>query len=286
MSVRGSFSNELRVAIGAAHAAGDSIRDLYNRAVSETYVKPDGSPVTDADLASDRIIRDILTSAFPDDAILTEEGVDDETRLAADRVWIVDPIDGTQQFVSRTGEFDVLISLISLGEPVVGVLLQPTTGVYLAAAAGRGAILGDGEAERQFSFDRVPEERSPRLETSFWLNVPDSLPGLGQIAERLGTSAPDISVCGIVPRHFIPPMNRHDVLIGLPTKPGQTMAWEWDFAAADIVVREAGGAFTDAWGNRFIYNKRLPRNIGGIVMSVDPNTHQRVIDAMAPELPS
>ena len=286
MSVNGSFSRELRVAIDAARAAGHAIGDLYDRAAAKTYVKPDGSPVTDADLASDRIFREMLKSAFPGDAILTEEGVDDEARLLAKRVWIVDPIDGTQQFVNRTGEFDVLISLIEEGVPVVGVLLQPTTGRYLAAARGNGALLGEYETERHFKFDRVPDEHTPRLETSSWLNVPDSLPGLARISERLGAAIPDISACGIVPRHLIPPSNHHDVLIGLPTLPGQTMAWEWDFAAADIVVREAGGSFTDAWGNRFTYNKRVPRNVGGIVMSVDPDTHRRVIDAIAPELPA
>jgi 3'-phosphoadenosine 5'-phosphosulfate (PAPS) 3'-phosphatase len=82
-----------------------------------------------------------------------------------------------------------------------------------------------------------------------------------------------------------PPDNTFDCLIGLPTEPGQTMAWEWDFAA-DIITNEAGGRFTDAWGRPFRYNKRIPRNIGGVVLSVDSVTHDRVTAAIRPELPA
>ena len=115
--------------------------------------------------------------------------------------------------------------------------------------------------------------------------MPQALPGLHAAAWRLGADEPEISPFGIIARHFAMPDRRHDALIGLPTSANQTMAWEWDFAAADAVVHAAGGAFTDAWGRRFRYNKPLPRNEGGVVLSVDPDTHARVLAAIRPELP-
>jgi 3'-phosphoadenosine 5'-phosphosulfate (PAPS) 3'-phosphatase len=257
-----TYTKELDVAIRAARRAGTAVLDLYDRSAAETYIKGDGSPVTDADLASDRIIREILGAAFPNDAILTEEGADHAERLTSDRLWIVDPIDGTQQFVNRTGEFDVLIALVVDGEPVVGVLLQPTTGRYLAAAAGSGAFLGHGDHLSRCRFNQVEGATAPRLQTSTWLNVPQSLPGLGRIANRLGSPEPTITSCGIVPRHLLPPGNQVDVLIGLPTTIDQTMAWEWDFASADIVVREAGGCFTDVRGSRVLRARRALEQFG------------------------
>lgn len=280
------YEAELIAAISAARAAGDAIRDLYDRSAAETYIKGDGSPVTDADLASDKIIREALGNAFPADSILTEEGVDDETRLSASRVWIVDPIDGTQQFVERTGEFDVLIALVVDGSPVVAVLLQPTTSLYLCAVAGHGAWIGSGDERRALRFDPLADDHAPRLMSSTWLNLPQAVPGLERTADRLGAAPAFISRLGIVVRHFVPPTNQYDALIGLPTQPEQTMAWEWDYVAADLVVHEAGGRFTDVWGRRFRYNKPTPRNIGGVVLSVDPSTHERVLEALNPELPS
>lgn len=279
------FAVELDVAVSAARAAGEAIRDLYERSAASTYTKADGSPVTDADLAADRIIRETISAAFPDDAILTEEGADDPTRLGVARIWVVDPIDGTQQFVNRTGEFDVLIALVADGAPVVGVMLQPTTGRYLAAVHRGGAWAGEGETRAPVRFTPAPDGQPPRLSTSIWLNMPAAEPGLRAAAQRLGACDPEVSPYGIIVRHVLPPESRFDVLIGLPTRPDQTMAWEWDFAAADVIVHEAGGAFTDAWGRRFRYNKPVPRNEGGVVLSVDPATHQQVLAAIAPELP-
>lgn len=281
----GQYSAELEVAIDAAIRAGAVVRDLYERAAAATYEKTDGSPVTDADLAADAIIRESISSAFPDDGLLTEEGVDDPARLSQSRIWIVDPIDGTQQFVDRTGEFDVLIALVDDGVPVVAAMLQPTTGHYLAATSGSGAWLGSGKHRASIAFAPAID-RPLRLQTSIWLNMPAAEEGLARAAARLNAQRPEVSPFGMVVRHLLPPVSRYDSLIGLPTHAGQTMAWEWDFAAADLIVHEAGGAFTDAWGRQFRYNKPSSRNEGGVVMSVDPITHERVLDALRDELPT
>ncbi len=218
---------ELDTAVAAATAAGRVVRDMYDRAAAATYEKADGSPVTDADLAADRVIRDVLAERFPDDPILTEEGADDPTRLASDRCWVVDPIDGTDQFVRRTGEFDVLVALVAGGLAVVAAGYQPVAGLLCAAARHLGAwTRRDGEAERvPIRFEPVAAEAPPRLATSVWFGAPGNLDLLSRVARRLEAAAPEVDATGFSPRLFLPP-RPHDAMVGI--KPGSdgSMAWE------------------------------------------------------------
>ena len=184
------WDSELEVAIAAAREAGATVRDLYDRAAAAEYIKGDGSPVTDADLAADQIIRRNLTAAFPGDAILTEEGADDLERLNNARCWVVDPIDGTQQFIERTGEFDILIALVVDGEPVVGVVYQPTSDTLLYAAQGQGAWIEQAGDRTSLHFKAVAADQTPRIMTSFWFGAPDNLPVLQKTADRLGSETP------------------------------------------------------------------------------------------------
>lgn len=280
----GLYAKELDVAVAAAIEAGAAIRTFYDQASAATYTKNDGSPVTDADLASDRIIRERLTTAFPDDAILTEEGADEESRLSNSRCWIVDPIDGTQQFIDRTGEFDVLIALVVEQRPVIGVLYQPTEDRALVAADGYGAWVQQHGSRIFVRFRPVTKQQRPRIATSTWFGAPASLPVLERVAARINSPSPLVSRCGVTVRDLLPSVNRYDVMIGLNVNGKQTMAWEWDFACSDLFVREAGGCFTDLWGKTHRYNKRSPRNVGGVVISADPATHARVLAALRPEV--
>ncbi len=282
--VTGNYLRELEMAIATAQEAGKLVLDFYNSATAQEYTKSDGSPVTDADLASDKLIRERLTAAFPGDALLTEEGADDPARLSSSRVWIVDPIDGTLQFVERTGEFDILIALVVDGAPVVGVALQPTTGNFVAAAAGSGAIIGNGSDRKPLRFRPIPAGEAPRIVTSHWFGAPASMPILNHIAVRLDAPEPAVSRVGIYVRNFVHPVLEGNVLVGLEMEPRKGLVWEWDIAVADLVVNEGGGGFTDLSGRRFKYNKPWPRHRGGFVLSPDPVTHQRLLVAIAPEL--
>jgi len=278
------YARELTVAVDAAIAAGAAIRTFYEQSSAATYTKSDGSPVTDADLASDRIIRERLAEAFPADAILTEEGADEESRLTAKRVWIVDPIDGTQQFIDRTGEFDVLIALVVEQRPVVSVLYQPTEDRALVAAEGHGAWVQHHGSRIFVRFRPVTRQQRPRIATSMWLGAPASLPALERVAARVNSPTPLVSKCGVTVRDLLPAVNRYDVMIGLDVTGKRSMAWEWDFVCSDLFVREAGGSFTDLWGRAHRYNKRNPRNCGGLLISVDPTIHNRVLAALSPEI--
>lgn len=270
-------ARDIDVLLRAMRQAGETVADLYARAAAATYEKEDGSPVTDADLASDRIIRAVLADACPDDAILTEEGADDPARLGARRCWIVDPIDGTQEFVDRTGDFDVLMALTVDGRPVVAGSLQPTTGVACLAVAGEGAWLDDGGGWRRIRFEASGEP--PRLGTSRWFGAPENLPTLGRIGERLGWPVADTTRIGLTPRQFLAP-RAADVLLGFRLGDGQFMAHEWDAASADLFLTEAGGAMTDLHGRIPRYNRDTPHLEDGLVVAVAPDLHTRSLFAV------
>lgn len=288
LSPTAPFAAEAAAAVLAATKAGAAVRDLYDRAAARVYEKADGSEVTDADLASDRIIRAMTAERFPADPILTEEGKDDPARLAHRRCWVVDPIDGTREFVRRTGEFDVLIALVEDGRPVVGAGYQPTTQRLCLATLGGGAWLRDGDdaAFAPVRFAPVSDGAAPILASTIWFGSPENQPLLAKIIGRLGGQQTTPLETGFSPRTFLP--DRHcDSMVGY--RPGKTadqqgMAWEWDFAMPDLFVHEAGGLVTDMSGRRYVYNKPHPRNGGGLLAAVDPTTHARVLAATRAEL--
>lgn len=280
------YNRELHIAKEAARAAGATVLDFYNAHSAESYIKKDGSVVTDADLAADRIIRGAILDEFASDALLTEEGADDETRLANTRVWIVDPIDGTNQFVDQTGEFDMLIALVIDGRPVVSVTYQPTTDLLLSAVIGQGAIMEQNGERAPLKFTALPQEQPPRLMTSVWLGYPENFPFFERMAIRLAAPAPSVSSTGISIRRLMPRSQEADAVVGYKVDEAlddQTFAWEWDFAAPDLIIHEAGGSMTDLLGHKHQYNKRIPRNERGVIFSVDPVTNRRVVDAIALE---
>jgi 3'-phosphoadenosine 5'-phosphosulfate (PAPS) 3'-phosphatase len=276
------YAHELKVAAEVGREAGLAVRAMYDAVSAATYIKGDGSPVTDADLASDRIIRERIGAAFPEDALLTEEGVDDAARLGNRRVWIVDPIDGTQQFIDRTGEFDVVIALAVDGEPVVSVLYQPTTDQTLMAVQGGGAWVRRGDSIRAFRFDDAPADPL-RTFTSVYFGAPDSLPVLESMLRSIGSRVkPGVSKWGVTPRELFS-TGRYDALIGLYVPARTSIAWEWDFAAPDLFVREAGGQFTNLDGERFRYNKPGGKNHGGLLMARSTDIHTTILAAV-PEI--
>jgi 3'-phosphoadenosine 5'-phosphosulfate (PAPS) 3'-phosphatase len=280
-----AWATEARVARAAVREAAAAIMGYYERADAGVYVKADDSPVTDADLASDRIIRAYLAERFPDDAILTEEVADEPARLTKTRCWIADPIDGTQQFIDRTGEFDVFLALIVAGRPVVGVSGHPPSGQLLWAIEGQGAWMEMDGKSQPLRFGR-PDGGT--LATGRYHGAPGNLPFLTQVTRRAGLADPIVSPMGFQPRSFCPPDGspRYDLFVGLGTDvDGPNFSGgEWDFAAADLIVREAGGVFTDVRGRRLIYSKPDARNFGGILAATGPALHARVLAALSEEL--
>ena len=279
------WATELEVAIEAATLAAATVRDVYDRAAAVSYSKSDGSVVTDADLAADRLIRQTIAGRFPDDALLTEETADDRRRLTAPRCWIADPIDGTDQFVNRTGLFDVLIALVVGGRPVVGVACHPPSGTVYAAAAGHGTWIDDGGGRRSVRMAVVGENEPPRLAVSVWFGAPEILPTIDCVAGRLRAGPAATITTNVRPADLLRPDRPYDALVGLIPTTDRRYGKEWDFAAIDLIVREAGGVFSDLRGDPHAYNKPDVRNRGGVLVAPDPLTHARLVAAVAPELP-
>lgn len=277
------YEHELKVAMQAAHEASAAILAVYDSAA--VYQKADGSEVTDADLASDQVIRAHLSRSFPDDAVLTEEGVDDPARLLHRRCWIVDPIDGTAAFVRRTGDFDVYIALAIDGTVVVAVTIQPTTGLLLFATAGGGAWAteGDNPPERVRFARRTG---GTRIGTRPWLGAPGNLPILHAVADRLGGGSVAFAADdGLGVRSLYPPDRDVDVIAGISANGSVIDGWEWDIAAVDLFVREAGGASSDLNGGPLRFNRPQPRFSDGFLWSADPETHGSVLTALHDGLP-
>lgn len=276
---RPTFHRELDAAIAAARAGAVEIRKVYDGETDlASQIKADGSPVTVADFASDRSIRSVLTAVFPDDVLLTEEGADDAARLNASRVWIVDPLDGTQQFIERTGDFDVFVALAIDGVPVVVVSCHPPSGEVLYAVMGHGAwrVPANGAAQPV----RLGRAANPlRAVTSPYFGAPAVVPALEDALGPLLAGPIRVIAPGFHPRQFVPAGGGEptfDVFIA-----GIFDQWlagaEWDAIVSDLFVREAGGDFSDLWGEPYTYNKPVARNRYGYIASTDPQAHLAVI---------
>ena len=128
---------ELDIAIEAAIKAGNTILEIYQKDY-KTFTKNDDSPITDADLKSNKVIKNILSQTKH--CILSEEDEDDLQRMSQETIWIIDPLDGTSDFIDKTGEFTVMISLIKNKKPILGVIGWPTENTLFVAQKNNGAF--------------------------------------------------------------------------------------------------------------------------------------------------
>jgi 3'-phosphoadenosine 5'-phosphosulfate (PAPS) 3'-phosphatase len=276
----GDLGRELEVAVRAVRLAAAAI--LEHRARPTVTIKPDGSPVTSADLAADAILRATVREAFPGDALLTEEGADDRARLSSRRLWIGDPLDGTRYFVGGRDDFDTFLALAVDGIPVVAVTLQPVTGLLLGAVAGAGAWRQEGGGPRRQLL--LQPGTPPRLATKGWLGAPGNVATLERVAAELGARViqPDFSLC---PRAFLPPSPTVDAMVGLPVT-APLDAWEWDVAPIDLIVREAGGAASGLTGASLRYNQPSARFADGLIIAADRSLHRQLVDCLGSSAPA
>ena len=228
-----------------AEKAGAAILEVYSSEDFGATSKEDGSPLTRADMAADALIREGLGVITPDMPVLSEESkvVPFEKRGGWGRFWLVDPLDGTREFVKRNGEFTVNIALIEDGRPVLGVVHAPVFGVTYFAALGEGAFkIGPGSAKVAIGVTGY-ESGPPRL-----------------VASRSHRSAAlEAFISKLGPAEFVHMGSSLKLCLvaegaaHLYPRFGPTM--EWDTAAAQAVVEEAGGRVTDLTGTELRYNK-------------------------------
>lgn len=278
------YVREVDTVVPLVRRVANAVQDIYQQQTADTYIKGDGSPVTDADLTADRMIRKGLATAFPNDALLTEETEDDGERLTNERCWIVDPIDGTAQFVARTGNFDILVALVVHGCSEVSICAHPPSGTITVAIRGHGAWIID-RAERVASY-RIDEPATPPvLVGSRYYGPEDNADSLAKVAKALDAEPMEIMPVGYGPRAFLPGWRHYDGFVGFWRANGNSPVREWDLAASDLLTTEAGGAFTDLYGEKYVYNQATPRPRAGLLVSASPELHQRLLDVLAPLLP-
>ena len=234
-----------------ARQAGRRILTFYTAGI-EVWIKRDGSPVTRGDLEANRIIVEGLKRLTPTIPIISEESYQEGLYPPIERFWLIDPLDGTYHFIDRTGEFTVNISLIEAGVPVLGVIYVPVYERLYTAVRGQGAtlLLHDGA-------EKTLRVRSP-LATGYWVvlsqtnrwQTQELIPGEYRIwvYQFVGSS---LKMCRIA-----------EGLADLyPRLPG---TWEWDTAAGQILIEEAGGSLQSTDGNPLRYGKPHLRNPGFI----------------------
>lgn len=226
----------------AAVDAGKAILEIYEKDYEIEHKNEKGfeSPLTEADLLADKIIVHALKPlGYP---ILTEEGKDDFARLKEDKVFIVDPLDGTKEFIKRNGEFTVNIGLAQSGRPVLGVIYVPVTG-ELYYTDGEDAYLDkDGKKTRLMVSDRKAPAEMVLVKSRSHASGK-----LLKVLDKVGFK--DILTSGSSVKGCLVARGEADIYPCLhPIK-------EWDICAMDAIVTAAGGKMTDMQGNALTYNK-------------------------------
>jgi myo-inositol-1(or 4)-monophosphatase len=235
--------------------AGALARKAFNGPI-KSWMKEGNSPVSEVDLAIDALLRERLAATGAADGWLSEETEDDPGRLSADRVWIVDPIDGTRAFLAHRDDWCVSVALAEKGRPILGAIYAPTSDDLFIASAGGGAThngrpiaASEGSA---LAHARVagPDRRLARL-SPFGIVAEPKVHALALRVTRVAQGSLDIALAG----------------------PNSS---DWDLAAADLLVHEAGGALTTLAGETLVYNRPKPKH--GALFAAGRDRHQALRD--------
>jgi myo-inositol-1(or 4)-monophosphatase len=247
----------------AAERLAASVREAGALALSmfgtplKNWTKGASSPVCEADIAVDKLLRERLSAAEPGAGWLSEESVDDPARLAARFVWIVDPIDGTRAYIAGLPEWVVSAALVDNGRPVAACLFAPVSGEFFAALAGGGATCngamiavspGDALRGARIAGPKNLLEKLPAFDPP--ATIVPRIPSLALRLARVAQGTIDAAIAG---------GNSHD----------------WDLAAADLLVHEAGGALTPLGGEPLTYNRPEPRH--GMLVAAGRGRHAALL---------
>ena len=243
------FSAELAAAERAARAAGVAVLGSF-RGKFDVHEKSKNNPVTSADLEANRIIRECIRTNFPMDGWLSEEDGDNLDRLSLARVWVVDPIDGTKEFIEGVPQFAISIGFVVEGRPKVAVIFNPAKQRFYKAAAGQGAFLNDAPI-------RVTER--------------GAIDGAALLVSR---SEPQKRFQVFADRCAIRPVGSIAYRLakvaggdGDGTLTFRTI-YEWDICAGVLMVEEAGGKAVDGDGESLSFNRQPAKHKG--VVAANP----------------
>ncbi|MBF0501667.1 MAG: 3'(2'),5'-bisphosphate nucleotidase CysQ [Candidatus Riflebacteria bacterium] len=273
MSLPAAFRHrDLEFLVEVGETAAAEILLIYHDNFTVEY-KDGYEPVTLADRQANRLISRLLAERFPEDGLLTEEeGVQAPSAPASGRVWFVDPIDGTKEFIRKNGEFAIQIGAARDGKMEIGLVLQPTTGDIWLGAIGEGCR--HRSSRNEWSDVRIV---APAPETGVIVAMSRSHPsGLAhRTAEALGMAGTFIHGSVGLKLMGIANGQGHFYL----NDSNSTKAW--DIASPEILFTEAGGIVTDLLGQRFVYSASDPFHHNGLLASCDAKLHQRILDLVA-----
>lgn len=255
---------DLPLLIDAALEAG-KIATRYSGCTAQRWDKPDGAgPVTEADLAVNAMLEQRLPAARPGYGWLSEETEDTSDRLSKDRVFIIDPIDGTRSFAEGSRTWAHSLAIAEHGEVTAAVIYLPLRDLLYAAAKGQGATLNGV----QIAVSQVPELKmaeilaaKPNLDTRHWR--------LGQVPDFRRKYRPSLAY-----RMALVGQGRFDGMLTL--RP----SWEWDIAAGDLIIREAGGVCSNRLGQPLRFNNAHPRLNG--VLAASTTIHEALYAQLEP----
>lgn len=263
------MERELEVAKNLAREAGIRILEFY-RGDPQIRWKGVDDPVTIADHAANDLIVSGLQRQFPADGILAEETPDDRARLTKHRVWMIDPMDGTKQFIEQIGEFSVMIGLSVGGEPQVGVVYQPTLDRLFYGCPGMGAFIEEKWSTKRLQVGSTSDLAKMRVA----LSRSHHSPTVDRVCEYLGVRSKIRS--GSVGLKFgLIAENTAHLYIQAGSRTNQ-----WDTCGPEAILRAAGGTVTDTKGRLLSYNRPEIRNLQGVVASNGPR-HQEILNALA-----
>ncbi len=252
-------SQELTVAVEAARAAGGIVRGWYDGTYS-VRKKDNDSPVTEADIEANQCIHERISKAFPDDGWLSEETRDSVDRLSKARVWVVDPLDGTREFVKRIPEFCVCIGLVEHGVPIVGVSYNPAREELFATARGCGVTLNGRPVRVSDQSDLAracflaSRSEAARGEWDEFRDLRVEL--TGSVAYKLALIA----------------AGRGEATFSLTPKN------EWDICAGVALITEAGGRITDRYGQPLRFNQ--PKTLLPGLIASNPALYPQIVDML------
>ena len=254
---------ELDIAIKAVKEAGNAILEIYERGF-ETHTKSDDSPITEGDLKSNEIIKKNLLQT--EHVILSEEEDDDQNRLSKDMVWIVDPLDGTSDFIDKTGEFTIMIALVKNKKPIIGVIGWPTEKTLFVAQKGSGAFRYSNNEWSKMSVTSISElSRCRAVGSRHHLSdrERDFIKKLGiENFTSIGSSLKVGKISSGDAEAYITTTNKMK---------------EWDSAASYCIIFEAGGKMTDMLGNDITYNNKDVFHQNGILVT-NGLIHDKIVD--------
>lgn len=236
MIVENHFSKELETAEQAVREAGEIIMSLYGKDYRITE-KGKGNPVTTADLEANRRIQEIILGRFPEDGWLSEENQDNLKRLDSARVWVVDPIDGTKEFIASIPQFAVSVGLVVKGRPMLGVVYNPAEEEFYRAVKNGGALMNGGpirvSLRQEVAGASLLVSRSEPRRKFVRFAETCQLEPVGSIAYRLAKVAGGKGDATLTFRSL----------------------HEWDVCAGVLIVEEAGGVVMDGAGKGLLFNQ-------------------------------